>query len=118
MQQLLTGRLEISDLQRTKTLGVYNGVVIHSYSRIPFGVNGSTGVAVTVVRRSFLAGAQAAVVGFGQDSGPNRITWDEKTFDYGRKLGVSASMIWGLKKSVFNSTDYGVVVIPTYAVAH
>ena len=62
-------------------LGVYNSVIIHSDTRIPFGVNGSTGAAVTGVRRSFVAGAQAAVVGFGQDNGPNRITWDEKTFD-------------------------------------
>ncbi len=99
-------------------LGVYNSVIIHSDNRVPNGVNGSTGVAVTAVRRSFVAGAQAAVVGFGQDNGPNRITWDEKTFDYGNKLGVAAGMIWGLKKSVFNSADYGTVVIPSYAAAH
>lgn len=97
---------------------MYNGVIIHADNRIPFGVNGSTGAAVTGVRRSFLAGAQAAVVGFGQDNGPNKMTWDEKTFDYGNKLGVAAGMIWGLKKSLFNSVDYGVVVIPSYAVAH
>lgn len=63
------------------SLGVYNSVILHSDSRIPNGVNSSTGAAVTGVRRAFFAGAQAAVVGFGQDNGPNRITWDEKTFD-------------------------------------
>lgn len=99
-------------------LGVYNSTIIHSDSRIPNGVSGATGLAVTGVRRNFFCGAQAAVVGFGQDNGPQKMTWDEKTFDYGRKLGVSASMIWGLKKSVFNSTDYGTIVLATYAVAH
>ena len=97
---------------------MYNGVILHSDTRVPNGVNGSTSAAVTGVRRNFMCGAQAAVVGFGQENGPNKMAWDEKTFDYGRRLGVSASMIWGLKKSVFNSTDYGVVVLATYAVAH
>jgi N4-gp56 family major capsid protein len=100
------------------SLGVYNGVIIHSDSRIPNGVSGATGLPVTAVRRNFVCGAQAAVVGFGQDNGPSKMTWDEKTFDYSNKLGVAAGMIWGLKKSVFNSADYGVIVIPTYAAAH
>lgn len=99
-------------------LGVYNQTILHSDTRIPQGVSGATGLAVTAVRRNFFCGAQAAVVGFGQDNGPNRMTWDEKTFDYGNKLGVAVGMIWGLKKSVFNSADYGVIVIPTYAAAH
>lgn len=97
---------------------MYNGVILHSDSRIPNGVSGATGLAVSGVRRAFFCGAQAAVVGFGQDNGPSRMTWDEKTFDYGNKLGVAAGMIWGLKKSVFNSTDYGVIVLSTYGVAH
>lgn len=62
------------------SLGVYNSVILHSDSRIPVGV-AAAGTAVTGVRRSFMAGAQAAVVGFGQDNGPQKMTWDEKTFD-------------------------------------
>lgn len=33
-------------------------------------------------------------------------------------LGVSAGMIWGLKKTMFNSVDFGALTISTYAVAH
>lgn len=33
----------------------------------------------------------------------------------GNKLGVSAGMIFGLKKAVFNSVDYATIGISTYA---
>jgi hypothetical protein len=33
------------------------------------------------------------------------------------QLGVSAGLIWGLKKSVFNSQDFGTIVLSTYAAA-
>lgn len=41
----------------------------------------------------------------------------EKDFDYGNQLGVSAGCIFGMKKTRFNSVDYGVVVMSTYAAA-
>jgi hypothetical protein len=33
-------------------------------------------------------------------------------------LGVSAGSIYGIKKLVFNSNDFGAQVISTYAAAH
>ena len=100
------------------SLGVYNNVVLHATTRVPYGVHSTTGLDVTGVRRAILCGAQAGVVGYGRENGPTRYTWVEETFDYGNKLGVSAGSIFGLKKSVFNSADYATVVISTYAVAH
>lgn len=47
-------------------------------------------------------------------SDPQR-TQSEELFDYDRELGVRASFIAGLKKTVYNSVDYGTIVIPTYA---
>ena len=44
--------------------------------------------------------------------------WYEELFDYGNQYGVSAGMIWGAKKTVFNSADFGTVVIATYAASH
>lgn len=41
---------------------------------------------------------------------------EDNVFDYGASLGVAAGMIWGLKKTVFNSTDFGTVVISTTSV--
>ena len=35
----------------------------------------------------------------------------------GNQLGVSAGVIAGLKKTQFNSADFGTIVIPTYASA-
>lgn len=100
------------------SLGVYNGTIIHQDSRIPLGVNSSTSAAVASTRRAIFCGAQAAVMGYGMDNGPNRFVWSEETFDYGNKLGVSVGMIGGLKKTVYNSADYGVIVLSTYAAAH
>lgn len=99
-------------------LGMYNGVVLHSDTRIPLGCNSSTSAAVASTRRAVLCGAQAAVVAYGRDNGDQRYTWVEETFDYKNKLGVAAGTIMGLKKTVFNSADYATVVMATYAAAH
>lgn len=90
--------------------GEYNGVIIHSSTRVP---------SVTAnVRRGIFCGAQAGILAFGQGYGENTMSWVEELFDYGNQLGVSAGLIWGLKKSIYNSVDYSTIVIPTYAVAH
>ena len=41
--------------------------------------------------------------------------WVEELFDYENQLGVSAAMIWGLKKSIYNSIDFSTIVVQTYA---
>jgi N4-gp56 family major capsid protein len=92
------------------SLGEYNGVIIHESTRVP-SVTANT-------RRAIFLGAQAGVIGFGRDNSPNKMSWKEELFDYGNQLGVSAGMIWGAKKTVFNSTDFGTIVLTTYAVAH
>lgn len=101
----------------TGALGVYNGVVLHESSRIPNVVGTPNSGAVTDFRRGAFCGAQVAAIAFGQDSGPNRTTWNEKMFDFGNQLGVAAGVIWGLKKSVFNSADFATFALPGYAPA-
>ena len=92
-------------------LGEYNGVILHESTRVPAGL-------VAGVYRAIFRGAQAGVVAFGQKTVANRPNWYEELFDYGNQLGVSAGMIWGAKKTVFNSTDFGTIVLSTYAAAH
>lgn len=97
-------------------LGVYNGVVIHESSRVTNGVNSTTGSAVTNVRRAVLCGAQSALMATGRDdTGPEKMNWVEELFDYNNQLGVAAGMIAGLKKSQFNSLDFGTIVFSTYS---
>ncbi len=91
-------------------LGEYNGVIIHESTRVP--------AVTTNVRRAVFLGAQAGALAFGQGYSDNRMAWVEELFDYGNQLGVSAGLIYGAKKTVFNSQDFGTIVIPTYAVAH
>lgn len=91
-------------------LGEYNGTILHESTRVPSVVAG--------VYRAVFCGAQSASIGFGQNSAPNKMSWVEELFDYGNQLGVSAGCIYGAKKMVFNSQDFGTVVISTYAAAH
>lgn len=99
-------------------LGEYNGVILRESHDVTVGVNSSTSATVTTARRAVLLGAQAAAVAFGQKNSPGRYRWNEELFDHKRRLEVSAWSIWGLKKNVFNSTDFGTVVVSTYAAAH
>ncbi len=94
----------------TGALGEYNGVILHVSTRVPTITAG--------VYRGIFCGAQAAAIGFGQDNSENKMTWVEELFDFKNQFGVAAGMIWGAKKTRFNSLDFGVVVVPTYAAAH
>lgn len=100
------------------SLGVYNQTILHSDHRVTHGVDTSDTSAETDVKRAVFLGAQAAVMGYGRDNGSERFTWVEELFDYGNSLGVSAGMIWALKKSVFNSSDYATIVLSSYGAAH
>jgi N4-gp56 family major capsid protein len=98
-------------------LGIYNGVAIHESARVCNGVNSTTGAAVANARRAVLCGAQAAVMGTGRDDTgtPEKMNWVEELFDYNNQLGVAAGMIAGMKKTQFNSMDFGTIVFATYA---
>lgn len=99
-------------------LGRYNDVILRKSIQVTPGVRSDTGASIATVRRAVLLGAQSAAIAFGQQNGPNRYRWNEELFDAKRSLEVSAWSIWGLKKITFNSTDFGCIVVPTYAAAH
>jgi N4-gp56 family major capsid protein len=103
----------------TGALGEYNGVVLHESTRVPNGLHSSTSAAQTSTRRAIFCGAQAGALAWGQKytEGSN-YKWVEEMFDYERELGVSAQTVWGIKKTVFNSTDFGVITATSYAAAH
>lgn len=99
----------------------WNGVIIHESYRQPWG-NATTGkqarTALNLANRAraVLCGAQASLFATGQNtSKAGQPNWYEELFDYGNKLGVSAGMIFGAKKSVFNSADFGTIVLTSFS---
>lgn len=102
------------------SIGMYNGVILREAPDdcLPLGVNSTTGATVSNTRRAVLLGAQSAGIAFSDGGGPTTYKTQTETFDYGREVGISVGTIMGLKKTQFNSTDYGTVVVSTYAAAH
>lgn len=119
--QLQGGRIKDNPLY-TGALGEYNNIVLHEAFRIPTASGAALGTdaaghvsTVSDFRRAVLCGAQAAIMAIGQDGEPNKMRWAEEEFDYENQFGVSAGMIFGIKKAVFNSQDFGTIVISSYA---
>lgn len=102
----------------TGALGEYNNVVLHESTRVTNGVS-NAGAAQTSTRRAVLCGAQAGALAWGQKFAGDGMNfkWVEEMFDYERELGVSGQTVWGIKKTVFNSVDFGTIVVTTYAAA-
>lgn len=99
------------------SVGEYNNTIIHESARVPLTSDTTTANANT--RRALFCGAQSLIMGTGRDTGSpdSKMDLRSETFDYGNQLGWSAGMIWGLKKAVFNSSDFGVIAIDSYAAA-
>lgn len=106
----------------TGAIGMWNGVILREApdNVLPLGVNSSapTTTSVSNVRRGVLLGAQAACCAWSNGGGPTTYQWKEEEFDFGNEVGISAGTIYGMKKTQFNSADYGTVVISTYAPSH
>jgi N4-gp56 family major capsid protein len=97
-------------------LGIYNGVVLHESTRIPIITGTPNSGAAAAYRRAVFCGAQAGVMGFGMKTpGATELSWNEEEFDYGDKIGVKAGSVFGIKKTVFNNTDFGVIAVSSYA---
>ena len=103
----------------TRASFVYGQCIVHEWGYLPTlpTVPTTTAAVVGDFRRGVLCGAQAACLAVGQDSSPNKMNWKEELFDYGNQLGVSAGMIFGMKKTVFNSVDFATIVLSGYAPA-
>ncbi len=91
-------------------LGLYDGVIVHESTRIP---RTATGKSDAYVAHGLFLGAQACVLVEGEAP-----EWQEDTFDYGNKWGVSFGRMFGLEKAQFkfdgsNLTDFGVINVLT-----
>jgi len=96
-------------------LGEYNGVILHEAYRVPNGVNSTSGAKIANSKRAVMCGKQAGLIAKGRrNSGSMLYKWREELFDYEHELGVGVDTVYGIKKSVFNSSDYATVVVATY----
>ena len=89
----------------------YNGLLISKSERIPEVADN--------VYRNLLLGCQAACIAWGGagDSKGTTMSFHPYTRDADRFLMVRGGGILGVKKVVFNSLDYGVIVGSSYATA-
>lgn len=95
------------------SLGMINNTVLHKHrNTIRFSDYGA-GSNVLAARALFM-GRQAAVVAYGT-AGGLRYSWEENTKDYGNEPTVASGFIGGIKKTVFNGKDFGVLSIDTAA---
>ena len=77
-----------------------------------------TPLGVTSVGRAILCGAQAGAIAYGRDYNSGlQAAWTEENFDYGNQLGIGGAIIYGIKKSIFNSADFASIVLSTYSPA-
>lgn len=95
-------------------LGMINNCVLHSHESVIRFSDYGAGTNLPAARALFM-GRQAGVVAYGS-SGGLRFTWTEEEKDHGNEKVIAAGVIIGVKKSRFNSKDFGVTAIDTYAV--
>jgi N4-gp56 family major capsid protein len=88
-------------------LGVYDGVILHDHESVPLAAEGSSGAQVSY---NVLLGAQAGAYAIAKEP-----FWKEKKFDYDNQQGVATGLIYGVRKSVFNGEDFGLITCPTSA---
>lgn len=95
-------------------LGMIGNTVLHRHkSVIQFNDYGA-GANVAAARALFL-GRQAGVLAFGSPGEGLRFDWSEKDLDHGNDIEICAGAIFGIKKTRFNSKDFGVFALDTAA---
>jgi len=87
---------------------VWDNCIVHEHERVALSTTWGSGGATD----------GATALGMGVSSGAiayaKKKIWNEKTFDYGNKVGFCIGSIYGVSKAVFNSSDNAVVAIRTY----
>ena len=95
------------------SLGEYAGVILHKHRNVitfnDYGAKGDVPAA-----RALFFGAQAACIAWGGGSDYGRYSWHEETDDRGNALAITAGCIYGVKKTRFNSKDFGVIAVDAY----
>ena len=95
-------------------LGMIDNCVLHKHKNVLRFTDYGAGANVEAARNLFM-GEQAGVCAFGSPGTNLRFDWHEETRDNGNQIVISSSSIFGIKKTRFNSKDYGTLSIDTAA---
>lgn len=88
---------------------IIDNLIIHVHNYVPtYSTWGSGGAEPGASALVFGAQGLAFAVGRGAK-------WVEKEFDFRNKWAICCGRIFGVQKLVFNSEDYGIVTVNTYA---
>lgn len=98
-----------------ETMGMIRNTILHSHEAVIGFSDYGAGVNLPA-RRALFLGRQAAVMAFGSTGSGMRYKWIEELDDRENELIVGTTCVFGLKKATFNSKDFGVIAIDTYAV--
>jgi N4-gp56 family major capsid protein len=95
----------------TGAAGVIDGAILYENDRVPAAANWATlagdsasdGLSALASSGTLaLLGKGAAAIAYGREGGRSeKYVWDEDSFDYGNKNGISAALIFGMKKLQF-----------------
>lgn len=91
-----------------KPMGVHQDCALFAHIRPPIVTNWGSGANLPGAT-AFYMGVSAGAIAYAQEK-----IWDEKTFDYGNKVGFAIGAIYGCTKAVFNSVDNAVIALATY----
>lgn len=96
-------------------LGEYAGVVLHKHRNVIRFDDTCGSWSSQYAARALFLGAQAGMIAWGGGSpGVGRYSWNEDKDDRGNALAITAGVIYGVKKTRFNSKDFGVVAVDTW----
>jgi N4-gp56 family major capsid protein len=98
----------------TGAMGMFNGAILHSHEAVIRDLAGSD--SLQPIANALFMGRQALVAAFGSPGSGLRFDWNEESDDRGNQVVISSSTILGVKKTRFDSKDFGQITMKTYAV--
>lgn len=99
----------------TGALGIWNNTIVHEHEDILTYSDYGAGVNLPAARALFLGRQAGLLARVDEVSWKEDLTSDEA--DYGNRPGFSVGVIIGMRKATFNSEDFGVIALDTYAAA-
>lgn len=93
-------------------LGEYAGVILHKHRNV-VRFDSTIGSFTVDGARALFLGGQAGMIAWGGGGAYGRYSWNEEKDDRGNALAITAGAIYGVKKTRFNSKDFGVFAADT-----